>query len=331
MTDERGNGHPFDQLGPDLLLDAVESRGHVVDGRLLELNSYENRVFQVGREEADPLIAKFYRPERWSDDQIREEHAFTRELAENEVPVVAPMAGPDNESLFHHGGFRVTLFPRRGGHPPELDNMDHLHVLGRHLAILHNVGSTRGFEHRPRLDVQSYGHDSVAFCTEHFVPADLAESWSTLTRDLLAAIDEIWAQSRDVDVIRVHGDCHPGNVLWRDEAPNFIDLDDTRMAPAVQDIFMLLSGDREEQEHQLSEILDGYNEFRDFYPGELKLVEVLRTLRMLMFCAWIGRRWHDPAFPRAFPWFNSGRFWGDMILDLRMQMAALNEQPLRIL
>lgn len=322
--------HPFDQLGPELLLDAVEGQGHVVDGRLLELNSYENRVFQVGREDSDPLIAKFYRPERWSDDQIREEHAFTCELAEHEVPVIAPMAGPDGETLFHHGGFRVALFARRGGHPPELDNLEHLHVLGRHLAILHNVGANRAFEQRPTLDVQSYGHDSVAYCND-WVPEDLRESWTTLTRDLLAALDEIFDQCGDVQWLRVHGDCHPGNVLWRDEAPHFIDLDDTRMAPAVQDLFMLLSGERAEQEQQLSEILDGYQEFRDFNPAELKLAEALRTLRMLMFSAWIGRRWHDPAFPKAFPWFNSSRFWGDMILDLRMQLAALQEAPLRML
>lgn len=323
--------HPFDDLTPDVILDAVESRGWLSDGRMLALNSYENRVYQVGVEEGAPLIAKFYRPERWSDEQIQEEHDFSHELAGHELPVVAPLKGEDGNSLFHHAGFRVALFPRRGGHPPELDNMDHIHVLGRHLAILHNVGAVKPFDHRPRLDVQSYGHDSVAFCTEHFVPDDLRESWQTLTRDLLQAIDEIFATTETVDWIRVHGDCHPGNLLWRDEAPNFIDLDDARMAPAVQDIFMLLSGERDEQMQQLSEIMDGYGEFRDFNPAELRLVEALRTLRMLYFSAWIGRRWDDPAFPLAFPWFNSSRYWGEMILDLRMQMAALNEPPLQIL
>lgn len=323
--------HPFDTLTPDVILDAVESRGHVIDGRMLALNSYENRVYQVGLDNASPLIAKFYRPERWSDEQIREEHAFTHELAEREMPVVAPLRNDDVDSLFYHAGFRVALFPRRGGHPPELDNMDHIHVLGRHLAMLHNIGSVRPFEHRPALDVQSYGHDSVAYCTEHWVPPDLLDAWTSLTRDLLQAIDAIFAEADNVSWIRTHGDCHPGNLLWRDEAPNFIDLDDARMAPAVQDIFMLLSGERDEQTRQLSEIMDGYGQFRDFNPAELKLVDALRTLRMLYFSAWIGRRWNDPAFPRAFPWFDSSRYWGDMILDLRMQMAALNEPPLQIL
>jgi Ser/Thr protein kinase RdoA (MazF antagonist) len=328
MTD---SGHPFDELTPDVILDAVEQRGYLSDGRMLALNSYENRVYQVGVEDGTPLVAKFYRPERWSDDQIREEHSFSRELVSHELPVVAPLVGDDGESLFHHQGFRVALFPRRGGHPPELDNMDHLHVLGRHLAILHNVGAVRPFQYRPTLDIQSYGHDSVAFCSEHFVPADLRDAWQPLTRDLLAAIEDIFASVDNVDWIRVHGDFHPGNLLWRDDAPNFIDLDDARMAPAVQDIFMLLSGERDEQLRQLSEIMDGYSEFRDFNPAELRLVEALRTLRMLYFSAWIGRRWHDPAFPRAFPWFNSSRYWGEMILDLKMQMSALNEPPLQIL
>lgn len=323
--------HPFDSLTPDVILDAVESRGYLGDGRILALNSYENRVYQVGIEDSQPLIAKFYRPHRWSDDQIREEHAFAWELLEQEVPVVAPLAGEDHETLFHHAGFRVALFPRRGGHPPELDNMDHIHVLGRHLGILHNVGAVRPFRHRPMLDVQSYGHDSVEYVSDRFVPADLQESWRTLTRDLLQAIEEIFENTETVEYIRVHGDCHPGNLLWRDDAPNFIDLDDARMAPAVQDIFMLLSGERDEQTRQLAEILDGYSEFRDFNPVELRLVEALRTLRMLYFSAWIGRRWDDPAFPLAFPWFNGGRYWGEMILDLRMQMAELQEPPLRIL
>lgn len=329
MTEQ--SHHPFDDLTPDVILDALESRGFVSDGRLLALNSYENRVYQVGVEEGSPLIAKFYRPGRWSDEQIREEHDFTHELVGQELPVVAPLKGEDGKSLFHHAGFRVALFPRRGGHPPELDNMDHIHVLGRHLAILHNVGAVKPFAERPALDVQSYGHDSVAFCSEHFVPRELMASWEAITRDLLQAIDAVFDRVETVDWIRVHGDCHPGNLLWRDEAPNFIDLDDARMAPAVQDIFMLLSGERDEQMQQLSEIMDGYAQFRDFNPAELRLVEALRTLRMLYFSAWIGQRWDDPAFPRAFPWFNSSRYWGEMILDLKMQMAALNEPPLQIL
>lgn len=322
--------HPFETLFPELILDAVESRGFTCDRRILALNSYENRVYQVGVEDGEPLIAKFYRPERWSREQILEEHQFTLELAEHDVPVIAPLPGEDGSTLFDYSGFSVALFPRRGGHPPELDNEAHLRVLGRHLAMLHNVGSIRSFEHRPTLDVQSYGHDSVAWVTEHFIPADLREAWVTLTRDLLAALDEIFASLLDVTWIRTHGDCHPGNLLWRDPVPWFIDLDDARMAPAVQDLFMLLSGDRLERTRQINTILDGYSAFRDFNAGELRLPEALRTLRMLYFSAWIGRRWHDPAFPGAFPWFDSPRYWGELILDLRTQMAELDEPALEI-
>ncbi len=322
--------HPFETLFPERILDAVESRGYCCDRRILALNSYENRVYQVGIEDGEPLIAKFYRPERWSREQILEEHSFALELAEHDVSVIAPLPGEDGATLFDHQGFSVALFPRRGGHPPELDNEAHLRVLGRHLAMLHNVGGIRAFEHRPTLDVRSYGHDSVAWVTEHFVPPDLREAWTTLTRDLLAALDSIFDNLEDVSWIRTHGDCHPGNLLWRDPVPWFIDLDDARMAPAVQDLFMLLSGDRLERTRQINTILDGYSGFRAFNTQELRLPEALRTLRMLYFSAWIGRRWHDPAFPRAFPWFDSPRYWGDMILDLRTQMAELNEPALEI-
>ena len=327
---EQDRRHPFEELAPERILDAVESRGYRCDHRIMALNSYENRVYQVGIENAEPLIAKFYRPERWSREQILEEHEFTLELAEREVPVIAPLAGEDGETLFDYRGFRVALFPRRGGHPPELDHPEHLRSLGRHLAMLHNVGALRPFEHRPTLNVQHYGYDSVAWVTEHCIPGDLREAWTSLTRDLLQALNEIFDRSGDVTWIRAHGDCHPGNMLWRDNRPAFIDLDDARMAPAMQDIFMLLSGDREERTWQLNTFLEGYRHFRDFNPAELRLAEALRTLRMLFFAAWIGKRWHDPAFPRAFPWFAGARYWGDLILDLRLQMAELDEMPLEL-
>ncbi|KAF0805513.1 serine/threonine protein kinase [Alcanivorax sp. S71-1-4] len=320
--------HPFDALSPDVLLDAVESLGYVTDGRLLALNSYENRVWQVGLEDQTPIIAKFYRPQRWSEAQILEEHAFSFELVEHEMPVVAPLRNDAGDSLFRHGDFRFALYPRKGGHAPELANPDHLLILGRFLGRLHNIGAIRPFEHRPTLTSQEFGHDAVAYVSEHFVPMDLKTSFDSLARDLLQAVDAVIASVGPVPMLRVHGDCHVGNVLWRDNAPHFIDLDDARMAPAVQDIWMLLSGERDQQARQLAEILEGYEEFRDFQNIELRLIDALRTLRMLHFSAWIARRWDDPAFPKAFPWFDSPRYWGEQILTLRNQMAELNEQPL---
>jgi Ser/Thr protein kinase RdoA (MazF antagonist) len=323
--------HPYDALTPDVILNAVESQGHVTDGRLLALNSYENRVYQVGIEGRQPLIAKFYRPRRWSDAQILEEHSFCFELTEHELPVVAPLADHDGNSLFTCTGFRFSLYPRKGGHAPELDDLDNLLILGRLLARLHAVGAARSFDHRPALTLQSHGYNSVAFVSEHCIPTDLSAAYDSLTADLLSTMQAIIDALADVNIIRVHGDCHVGNMLWRDETPHFVDLDDACMAPAIQDLWMLLSGDRDRRTAQLGEILDGYYEFYDLDLRELRLIETLRTLRMLHYSAWLGRRWGDPAFPRNFPWFNTHRYWEEHILQLREQLAALNEPPLALL
>lgn len=322
--------HPFELLGPERVLEAVDSTGLITDGRLLALNSYENRVYQVGLEDQPPLIAKFWRPGRWSDAQILEEHQFVAELVDAELPVVAPLPDAHGDTLRRHESFRFSLYPRRGGHAPELDNPDHLLIMGRFLARLHNIGAVRPFQHRPVLDAQTFGHDSIALITDRFIPADLREAYVSLTRDLMQVVDEKMARLSGLTRLRVHGDCHVGNVLWRDDNPHFIDFDDARTAPAIQDIWMLLSGDRDAQTRQLGEILEGYEEFREFDPRELHLVESLRTLRMLHFSAWIGRRWDDPAFPKAFPWFNSPRYWGEEILNLRNQLAELNQPVLSL-
>lgn len=326
------NPHPFELLTPDFLLSAVESQGWVCDGRILVLNSYENRVYQIGIEQdvepKAPLVAKFYRPQRWSREQILEEHNFCFELQEQELPVVAPVRNGDGQSLFDYGGFMFALYPCKGGYAPELENPEHLFSLGRLLARIHSIGAVRPFQYRPALDRQSYGHESVALISEGFIPRDLRLSYDTLTRDLLQAIEQVFAGASSVKWIRAHSDCHPGNILWRDDAAHFVDFDDARMAPAVQDIWMLLSGDRTQQTAQLAEIIEGYSEFYDFYPGELTLIEALRTLRMLHYSAWLARRWEDPAFPRAFPWFNTQRYWSEHILELREQLAALQEPPL---
>jgi Ser/Thr protein kinase RdoA (MazF antagonist) len=321
--------HPFATLTPDLVLDAVESIGYLSDARVLALNSYENRVYQVGIEDSEPLIAKFYRPDRWSDAAIREEHFFSHELAECEVPVVAPLQQA-GESLFEHAGFRFALFPRRGGRAPEPGNLDQLYRLGQLLGRLHAVGASRPFVHRETLAVDNFGHASLVTLLEGgYVPRSLLPAYESVARDLLKRLDELFARVRYTP-IRLHGDCHPGNLLHRDDAFHVVDLDDCRMGPAVQDLWMMLAGDRHERLGQLSELVDGYQEFHDFDPRELPLIEGLRALRLMHHSAWIARRWDDPAFPLAFPWFANERYWGDQILALREQLAALDEEPLRL-
>ena len=307
------------------MLAAVDAQGYVTDGRLLALNSYENRVYQVGVEDGEPLIAKFYRPLRWSDAQIREEHELCFELVRQGLPVVAPLGKDAKSSLHHIGDFPVALYPRRGGRAPELDDFDALRTLGRMLARMHTVGGGRRFKQRPAIDVQSFGIDSVEYVKANCIPADLMPAYSSLSADLLRLCQERFAQCAGVRWLRVHGDCHAGNILWRDDAPHFVDFDDARMAPAVQDLWMLLSGYPEEQRSQLAAILEGYHEFADFDLRELSLVEPLRTLRMLHYAAWLARRWDDPAFPQAFPWFNSQSYWERHVLELREQFAAMSE------
>ncbi|MBV1788438.1 serine/threonine protein kinase [Marinobacterium sp. D7] len=334
MTDNPSQ--PFYQLMPDTVIDAVESQGYLSDGRILALNSYENRVYQVGIEEAQPLIAKFYRPLRWSDEQILEEHAFCFEMAEQELPVVAPLRDAEGNSLFRFPAngseYRFALYPRHGGRAPELSDPEHLYRLGHTLGRIHLIGAVRDFEHRPRLDIQSYGHDSVELIARDFIPASLRQAYVSLTADLLREVEAAFRQAGNVRYIRAHGDCHGGNILWRDDTPNFVDFDDARMAPAIQDLWMLLTGDdRNELQLQLNEIVEGYNEFAEFDPRELHLVEPLRCLRMLHYSAWLARRWDDPAFPRNFSWFNTERYWGEHLLQLREQFAKLREPVLELI
>ncbi|MAZ88794.1 MAG: serine/threonine protein kinase [Cellvibrionaceae bacterium] len=320
--------HPYDALTPDSVLDAVESQSYFSDGRILALNSYENRVYQVGIEDQAPIIAKFYRPHRWSREQIQEEHDFCFELVENDLPIVPPILDEQGNSIRQHQGFMYSLFERRGGHAPELDNLNNLEILGRFMGRMHNVGYLKDFEHRPSIDVQSYAIDSVEFLLQQqFIPMELETSYRTLTDDLIKIVQMRFAETH-FETLRLHGDCHPGNILWRDDAPNFVDFDDTRSGPAVQDLWMLLSGERDQQQAQWERIMAGYRQFCPFNGAELNLVEALRTLRIIHYSAWLARRWEDPAFPHNFPWFNSQRYWSDHILTLREQLAALQEPPL---
>ncbi|MDO8860989.1 serine/threonine protein kinase [Haliea sp. E1-2-M8] len=323
--------HPYDRLTPDRVIDAVESAGYPCDARLLALNSYENRVYQVGIEDGEPLIAKFYRPGRWLDEQIAEEHAFSLELQAAEISVVAPLVDADGNSLHSFEGFRFALFPRRGGYPPELDNMDSLLVLGRTLGRIHAVGASARFSHRPTLNIEDMLTRNRDYLLENFIPRDLQPAYSTLTRDLLTEVTAIYGKVREPDLIRVHGDCHVGNILWRDNCAHFVDLDDCCMAPAIQDLWMCLSGERHERELQLAELVEGYNEFFDFEPRQLRWIESLRTLRLVNYAGWLAKRWNDPAFPRSFTWFNSERYWANHVLELREQLSALQEEPLRLL
>lgn len=324
------NSHPFLSLTPEFIMDAVEEQGFYCDRRIFALNSYENRVYQVGIDEGPPLIAKFYRPGRWNKQQILEEHSFCFELADQELPVVAPDKNREGESLFEYQGFYFALYPRQGGHAPEFDNLDNLKILGRLMGRIHGIGAVKPFVHRPVLDIQSFGHESVRLIDESFIPDEYRASYRAVTGQLLESIEAVMGGENPVRLIRTHGDCHAGNILWRDHAPHFVDFDDARMAPAVQDFWMMFSGERERQLAQLESLLEGYGEFCDFDIRELRYIEALRTLRMLHYSAWLARRWQDPIFPHTFFWFNTTRYWGEHILELREQLAALNEPPLWI-
>ena len=325
------NKQPFYELKPNTVIDAVESIGYLSDGRIMALNSYENRVYQVGLDESEPLIAKFYRPQRWTDEQIGEEHRFMAQLVEQDLSVVAPIKSDAGQTLFLYDDYRFSLFVRKGGRAPELEDPEHLFQLGNTLGRIHLAGQAEPFKHRPTLDIQSYGIDSTDFISRELIPASLKAAYDSLTSDLLREIDAAFKRAGDVVYQRVHGDCHGGNILWRDDMPHFVDFDDARMAPAIQDLWMLLTGDRHQQELQLGEVIDGYNEFASFNPRELHLVEALRTLRMMNYAAWIGRRWEDPAFPMSFPWFNTERYWGEHLLELKEQFAKLQEPVLKLL
>jgi Ser/Thr protein kinase RdoA (MazF antagonist) len=321
------NDHPYSALTPDCVLDALDSVSVRGDGRMLALGSYENRVYQVFCDDEPPVVAKFYRPARWTDAQILEEHAFVAELAASEIPAVAPI-GIADRTLHEFADFRFAVFPRHGGRAPELEQLATLAHLGRYIARLHTVGARREFMHRPALTIESFGDDSRDFLLGHgFIPEDLRPAWTSVVDQALLGVRRAYETYR-ASAIRLHGDCHGGNVLWTDDGPHFVDFDDARSGPAVQDLWMLLSGERAAMEAQLAIVLEGYETLRDFDRRELALIEPLRTLRLIHYSAWLARRWHDPAFPAAFPWFNTQRYWQDRILELREQIALMEEPPL---
>lgn len=322
---------PFAGLTPDFVLDALESVGLRPDGRLLALNSYENRVYQIGIEDGPMQVVKFYRPARWTDAAILEEHAFTAELAEREIPVAQPII-INGSTLHAHAGMRFTLFERLSGRAPELSDPATLEWLGRFIGRIHAVGALRPFKARPMLDIASFGEEPRNWLLTHdFIPPDILPAWKSTVDQALDGVRRCFERAGKITSLRLHGDCHMGNVLWQQGqpgGPQFVDFDDARMGPAVQDLWMLLSGERHEQVGQLADVLAGYEDFMDFAPRELHLIEALRTLRLIHYSAWLARRWNDPAFTSAFPWFNTQRYWQDRVLELREQIALMDEPPL---
>ena len=323
--------HPFDQLTPEFIIAATEVTGMLCDGRLLALNSYENRVYQVGIEDDKPVVVKFYRPGRWSRAAILEEHAFALELHQAEVPVVAPLCFA-GESLYEREGFLFAIYPRQGGRWPELTTSDDRQWLGRFLGRIHAIGRRGRFQQRARLDIVRTADEAQRYLQQQgWIPEHLEAAYSSITRELVARMRQERENFGELSELRLHGDCHLGNVLWVEgQGPHFVDLDDCMSGPAIQDFWMLLSGSRAEQALQLREILEGYTQFADFDYRELALIETLRTLRQMNYAAWLARRWSDPAFPKAFPWFDEAKFWERHVLDLREQLAALDEPILAL-
>jgi Ser/Thr protein kinase RdoA (MazF antagonist) len=340
--------HAFESLTPDVVMDALASVGLYGDGRQLALNSYENRVYQLHLEDGGAVVAKFYRPGRWTQAQILEEHTFAAELMTAEIPVVGPLLLNDS-TLNYFGGFAFSVSPRRGGRPPELDDPDVLEWIGRFLARIHTVGASRTFVERPALNLHSFGIDSREWLLVHDkVPLDVQSAWAKASQEALdviaghatlAGAAEAKAPYAElIKCIRLHGDCHPGNILWTPldspatagPGPHFVDLDDARSGPAVQDLWMLLSGDRQQQTRQLGALVDGYEQFRSFDRRELALIEPLRTLRLIHYSAWLARRWEDPTFPINFPWFGSSDYWRGQVQMLEEQVEAMREDPLLV-
>ena len=321
---------PYSELSPQMVLDAIEAVGHRCDGRVLALNSYENRVYQIGIEDASPLVAKFYRPARWTDAMIREEHAFAGELAAQEIPVVAPLVS-DGVSLHVHRGFRYAVFPRRGGRWPELGTSEERLWVGRFLGRIHAVGRAARFHERARLSVEDLGRTARDFVLEgDWMPDYLATKYADVTDELLQEVEARAEGWRGATLGRILGDCHRGNILWTDQGPHFVDLDDCLTGPAIQDLWMLLAGGQEEMRTGLRDLLEGYEQFLPFDRGEIALIEPLRALRMIHYSAWLARRWHDPAFPQAFPWFAEPRYWEQHYRALEEQLTAVLNPPLEL-
>lgn len=325
--------HPYEKLTPDIVINAVESLGYISDARILALNSYENRVYQVGVQDQEPIIIKFYRPERWSINQILEEHEFTNKLYSLDVPVVPPkvFSALEYKTLGNFENFLFSIYPRQGGRAPELDNLEHLFQLGQFIGRIHSVGASFNFKFRNSISVEDFGEKNVRYLIDNnFIPKDLLPAYKSISSQLLKILSLTQLNSNKFKTISLHGDCHPGNILWREERPHFLDFDDAITGPAIQDLWMLLSGEKENRQKQFSEILEGYENFYYFDSSELALIEPLRVLRVLNYNGWLAKRWKDPAFPISFPWFNTQKYWSEHILELKELLSSLNEPALNL-
>jgi Ser/Thr protein kinase RdoA (MazF antagonist) len=319
---------PFKGLLPERVLQLAELAGLQPDGRLFALNSYENRVYRLGRDDGPPVVLKFYRAGRWTDAQILEEHAFALELAAAELPVVAPMAMAGT-TLFHAQGHRMAAFPMCAGSTPDLDQPGTRAQLGRALARIHAIGGRRAFSRRLRINNAWLGARARGLVLDSLLlPSHCRARYESISAQLQAIVSEQWRQHDDAAAIRLHGDCHLGNILWNPQGPLFVDLDDCINGPAVQDLWMFLSGNQDEQRHQWTELMEGYEQFASFDYHQLHLTEALRAARMLNHAGWVAERWADPAFPRAFPWFADVTFWERHINDLAEQIEAVTNPPL---
>lgn len=317
----------FAQLNPVLILDALESLGIRVESGLLALNSYENRVYQFIAEDSKRYVVKFYRPQRWNKAQLLEEHSFSLELALHDVPVVAPML-INGHSLHHYQDYSFALFESVGGRQFEVDNLEQVQWMGRFIGRIHQVSKSSQFMHRPQISTDEYLHQPAKeLQTSALIPSGLQKPFFTILHQVIELSEKLY---QNTSTIRLHGDCHPGNILWRD-GPTFVDLDDCRSGPAVQDLWMMLSGDRHQQSLQMTTLVEAYQEFCEFDPRQLLLIEPLRAMRMVHYMAWLSRRWQDPAFPHAFPWFADEKYWEQQILSLKEQFSALGEPHLNLI
>lgn len=321
----------FYALTPDAVLDAVESAGFEVSSSILVLNSYENRVYQVALEEKEPIIVKFYRPQRWSDEAIIEEHEYSQLLSDHDIPVVAPLKNETGSTLFEHLGYRFSAYPRKGGYAPEPGHFEQMEWIGRVLGRMHELGKQDTFKHRPTLSLQTYCHEPADFLlSKGFIPEQHQQHYQEIIQTLANKIQHVFDSTHNLKLIRSHADCHIGNILWRDDTgPHFVDFDDCRMAPAIQDLWMLMAGDRQERTIQLDALLEEYCQYTSFNNAEIRLIEPLRTLRLIHYNGWLAKRWEDPAFPMTFHWFNTEGYWAQHIAELRDQIDAVDAEPLQ--
>lgn len=328
MPQNQPSNIPYANLTPDVLLDAIESLGMQTDGRFLALNSYENRVYQIGIEDQKPIVAKFYRPNRWTHEAILEEHQFALDLSHQEIPVVAPLE-LNSKTLHEYNGFHFSLYSLHGGRAPELENTEHLEWLGRFIGRIHAMGSRFPFQHRRTLTPRVFGHDSLQRLLElQCIPPELTHNYEMAAKQVMEIVDQLFDSYSYLPLLRLHGDLHAGNILWTDSGPHIVDLDDCVMGPAIQDIWMLLSGDEHDMVIQLNAFVKGYNQFYDFDPAGLNLIEALRSLRMIHYSAWLANRWEDPTFPKNFAWFASPRYWEEQMNTLREQVERMQTSRL---